>query len=482
MGWRVRMVGAGGFAALLWAAFYPGLSWLAWPALAGLFWVISGWGAKRGAAIGALAGFVFFTLTFTSVLQLRPFIGALAIPLWILLAAYAALYPAVFGAVVGRWPSPLAWAGAWTLLEMARATGPFGVAFGSLPGAMAVPPLVGAAGIGGPWLLSLAAAWTGACLAARTRGRRLWLALALLGPALLLLGSGVVPDTEQVGTLRVAVVQTGVPQEQRLDPGQVPEMMDRYRGLLEGLDEPLDLVVFPESVLPVPLRTRPEHLEEFKAAARRLNAELLVGTGDLWEGEVYNSTLLLDEQGEIVGLYDKMHLVPFGEYLPARDLWEGAGLDPLLQELLPRDLAHGSRGDPIGRYGVLICFESQFPALARRSVAQEAQLLVVPTNDAWFGDNRVLWDHFAFGALRAAEQGRAFIHATSTGVTGVFDPAGRLLEKLPLQEPGVLYVELPLRRGQTPYGVVGDWPVLGLAVLLVVVGVVWEERGRRSAF
>ncbi len=479
MEWRLRVAGAGGFAALLWAAFYPGLSLLVWPAMAGLFLVLSGRGARRGAVAGAVAGFVFFALTFTSVFELWTFVGPLAAPLWVLAAVYGALYMAVLGAAVGRWSSPLVGAGTWVLLEMVRAAGPFGVAFGSLPVALAVPPLVGAAAIGGAWLLSLAAAWTGACLAAGARRSRHWIALAILGPAVLLVGAGVGSDTEQTGTLQAAVVQTGVPQEQRLDPRQVPALMERYADLLSRLEGPVDFVVFPETVLPVPLRAEPDYLVPFQEAARRLGAELLVGTGDWREGKIYNSVLLLDRDGEVAGIYDKTHLVPFGEYLPARDLWESLGLGPLLEELLPHDLAHGQRSDSLGIYGVQICFESQFSAGARRLVAQGAEILVVPTNDAWFGEHRMLWEHFAFGALRAAEQGRAFVHATSTGVSGAFSPTGQLLGKLPLGEPGVLHVALPLHRGTTPYAAVGDWPVLGLAVLLLVGGVLWEERARR---
>ncbi len=474
------MAGAAGCAALLWAAFYPGLCLLVLPALAGLYLLLAGKGVKPGAVVGAWAGLVFFLLTFIPVLELRDFVGMLAVPLWLLLAAYAALYMAALGAVVGRWPSPLVWAGAWTLLEMARAAGPFGVAFGSLPVALAAPPLVGAAGMGGVWFLSLSAAWAGACMGAGT-GRRLWLAAALVGPAALLVGAGMVPETEQTGAVQVAVVQTGIAQEQRLDPGQVSELMDRYETLLSSLEGPLDLVVLPETILPLPLRLHSEHLAPFRETARQLESELIVGTGDQRGGTVYNSALLVDRAGELAGIYDKKHLVPFGEYLPARTFWEAVGLGPLLQELLPWDLAHGLHVGPVGRYGVQICFELQFPAGARRLASEGAELLVVPTNDAWFGQARVLWEHFAFGALRAAEQGRALVHSTSTGVSGAFDPRGRLVGRLPLAEPGVLYVELELRRGQTPYGVVGDWPVGGLAVLLVVGGAVWKKRRSCSA-
>jgi len=473
---------AAGSAALLWGAFYPGLSVLVWPALGGLFWSLSGRGGSSGAKLGMVAGLTYFALTFSSILQLWNFVGALALPLWILLAVYAALYMAVFGAAVGRWRSPLVWAGAWMLLEVARVAGPLGTAFGTLPGALAVPPWVGAAAVGGPWLLSFAASWTAGCAVAGWRGRRAWLLLALLGPGILFSASGLAPHTEQVDTLRVAIVQTGVTQEDRLDAGQVPQLMDHYRSLLGEIEQPVDLVVFPETVLPVPLPDRPELMEAFQQAAQRLDADLLVGTGDRRDDGVYNSTLLVSPEGEVVGSYDKMHLVPFGEYLPARGLWEAVGLGPLLRDLLPHDLAPGGSDEPIGAYGVRICFESQFPKLARRSVAHEAELLVVPTNDAWFGRDRLLWDHFAFGALRAAEQGRAFIHATTTGWSGAFDPRGRLAGDLPLLEPDVLYVQLPLHRGRTPYAVVGDWPVLALAAVLVAGGIAWERRYTRSQF
>lgn len=467
-------------AVLLWAAFYPGLHWLAWFGLAGALWAVAGQGVKRGMLTGALVGFVFFLLGFSFLLELWPFVGPLTAPLWLLLALYASLYVAVLGGVGGRWASPPILAGAWVLLEAARGAGPFGTTFSSLPGALAASPFVRVVGLGGPWILSLAVAWTAACLAVGVRRRR-WLPMALLGPMIVLAGLWFPEATQDVGTLKAALVQTGVPQEERLDPGSVPQLMERYEALLAKLDGPLDLVVFPESVLPVPLRTQSAYLVPFQQAARRLDADLLVGAGEWRDGKMYNSTLLLNGEGDVIGVYDKQRLVPFGEYLPARRLWEALGLGPLLERLLPMDVAHGALGAPVGRYGVKICFESQFPSGIRRLVAEQAELLVVPTNDAWFGEARLLWEHFIFGALRAAEQGRAFVHATSTGVTGAFGPSGELLATLPQGDRGVLYVELPLRRGSTPYGIVGDGPVLGIAALLLLGGLFGQFRRTRAS-
>ncbi len=478
MGWKLHAAAAVTSAVLMWAAFYPGFYWLAWPGLAGALWAIAGQGVKRGILTGALVGLVFFLLAFSFLLELWRFVGPLAAPLWVLLALYASLYVTVLGGVGGRWASPPVLAGSWVLLEAARGAGPFGATFGSLPGAMATSPFVRAAGLGGPWILSLAVAWTAACLAVGVRRRR-WLPMALLGPVVVLVGLWIPEATQDAGTLQTAVVQTGVPQEERLDPASVPQLMERYEALLERLEGPLDAVVFPESILPIPLRTQSAYLAPFQEAAQRLDADLLVGSGEWRDGKMYNSTLLLNGEGDIVGVYDKQHLVPFGEYLPARGLWETLGLGALLAQLLPSDVAHGALGDPVGRYGVSICFESQFAYGARHLVAEEAQLLVVPSNDAWFGEARLLWEHFAFGALRAAEQGRAFVHATSTGVTGAFGPNGQLLATLPLGVEDILYVELPLRRGQTPYGVVGDGPVLGIAALLLLGGILWEIRRTR---
>ena len=195
----------------------------------------------------------------------------------------------------------------------------------------------------------------------------------------------------------MTLVQPGFSQEEKLDRENLPQLLLRYRELLSGIQGPVDLVVVPENALPAFLLEESQYLAPFRETARRLSCDLLVGTGVRREEGVFNSVLLIRPSGEVAGAYDKVRLVPFGEYLPARGLWRALGLGPLLARLLPYDLVPGAGPQPLGPYGIMICFESQFPSLARGLAAKGAPVLIVPTNDAWFGRSRFLREHFAMG-------------------------------------------------------------------------------------
>lgn len=472
---RARIFLLGCFAASLWGAFSPGWGWLAWLAPAPYFLALQGLGLKRGVLGGLVGGLAFFALELSPILALWPFLRALSVPAWLLLSAYGALFFAALGGLVGWWDSPLVWAGAWALLEGARAAGPLGFSFGALPVALVETPFLAAAAWGSPFL-SLAMAWTGAWLARGLRRPRL-LPWTLLGPASLGLLALLTPSPEKTGELQVALVQPGFLQEEKLDPDNLPQLLARYRELLSGIQGPVDLVVVPENALPAFLLDKPQYLAPFQETARRLSCGVLVGTGVRREERVFNSVILIGPQGEVEGIYDKVRLVPFGEFLPARGLWRALGLGPLLERLLPYDLSPGTGPRPLGPYGIMICFESQFSSLARVLAAKGAQVLILPTNDAWFGRTRFLWEHFAMGALRAVECGRGLLQVAQTGITGGFDGRGHPIGMLPPWGEGVLEITVPLYRGRTPFVRWGDIPGLALMGVLVLLGV-WGGRFR----
>lgn len=453
------------------------MSWLGWLALVPFLWALDGAGMRRGAAVGATFGVLFFALEFSSLLSLRPFVGGVAFLVCGALAVYGALFAVVFAGVGGIRASPLLWAGAWTLLEVARAAGPLGFTFGSLAAAVSGTPFLSASALGGPWLLSLGVAWTAGCLARGLRRRR-WLSGAALGPLLLLALAWASPALPPQGALTVALVQPNIPQADRLDPERLPDLVARYQELLAGIAPPLDLVVVPENALPAFLRQEPEHLALFQDAARRLNATLMVGTGDFRSGRVYNTMLVLSPAGEVVGTYAKTHLVPFGEYVPGREIWRRLGLGRVIDPLLPFDQSPGEEVRPVANLGIMICFESTFPGISRELVQKGAEVLITPTNDAWFGRTRILWEHYALGALRAAETGRAFLQAGQTGFTGGWGPRGEDLGQFPPWTKGTLTLRIPLHTGLTPYARLGDGPALAVAGGLAALGLALKKRPR----
>jgi len=231
----------------------------------------------------------------------------------------------------------------------------------------------------------------------------------------------------------------------------------------------VDLIALPENVRPWLLDER-EHLALFQDAAIEVGASVLVGTAEFRAGKIYNTVLVLSPGGEVMGTYAKTRLVPFGEYVPGRGLWEKIGLGPLIAPLLPFDQTPGEEVRPVGNLGIMICFESTFPGVSRALARAGAEVLLVPTNDAWFGRTRLLWEHYALGALRAAETGRTLVQIGQTGVSGAWGPDGREIERLPPWTRGTAVLEVPLRTGSTPYVRAGDGPVLGLAGILLVLG------------
>lgn len=466
-----------GGAGLLWASFFQGFGFLSWIALVPFFLALDGAGAKRGLALGFLFGFAFFALEFSSLGSLRPFIGPMAYAVILLLAIYGGIFLGAFGALAGWRSSPLFWAGLWTLLEAGRGAGPLGFTFGSVPAALAGTPFVAAAGIAGPWLLSLAVSLTAAILVKSRRRPKLFAASLLIPLFLWALGQAL-PEPKTLGTVRLALVQANISQADRLDRRKLPEIISRYERLLANAPRDVDLIVIPENATPAFLRIEREYLDPFARAAEEKGVPLMVGTADIEQGEVRNTMLLLTPEGRESVAYAKTHLVPFGEYVPGRSLWKRLGLAAVIDQFLPFDQTPGERLEPVGIYGVVICFESSFPGPTRVVARKGAEVILVSTNDAWFGRTRILWEHYAMGSLRAAETGRIVVQAGQTGVTGAWRPNGKEIARFPLEE-GVFVLEVERLAGRTPYVVVGDFPILVLAGVLGLLGLKkWGPRPR----
>ncbi|HEC62879.1 MAG TPA: apolipoprotein N-acyltransferase, partial [Candidatus Acetothermia bacterium] len=373
------------FIATLWGSFSPGWGWLAWLAPAFFYLAVQGTGIRGGLVWGGSLGVLFFALELQPLFALRPFLGPMAMLPWFALALYGGLFFAGLGAVVGWRKNALVWAGAWALLEAARGAGPLGFSFGALPQTLVGTPFLSAAAWGGPALLSLAIAWTGAALTQGLRRPRFVLT-ALLGPGTLALLAFLPLPSQPAGELTVALVQPGFSQLEKLERDNLPVLLERYRELLSQVPAEAELVAVPENVLPGFLLEETELMAPFQETARRLSVPVLVGTGTRQASRVYNSVLLLSPEGTPEDVYHKRRLVPFGEYLPGREIWRRLGLEPLLLRYLPYDLAFGPSSQPLGNLGVMICFESLFPGLSRELVLKGAEALFVLTNDAWFGE------------------------------------------------------------------------------------------------
>ncbi len=246
------------------------------------------------------------------------------------------------------------------------------------------------------------------------------------------------------------------------------------------LQPPLDLVVWPEGMLQsdVPYSSTAD-AAEIAGLARRLGATVVVGVDqDVGAVHYYNEVVAWSPQGEIEGTYVKNHLVPFGEYVPARSLIQRF-FD--LKDV-PRDAIRGHSPGILhtsaGPLGVMISFEVFFDDRARDAVRAGGQILIVPTNTASYRSTQVPTQEVAAARMRAWETGRWTLQVTPTGYTAVISPDGRVLQTTSLDEQRVLTANVPREDGRTVYVGIGDLPFLIASAL--ALGGAWVLARRRA--
>jgi apolipoprotein N-acyltransferase len=228
------------------------------------------------------------------------------------------------------------------------------------------------------------------------------------------------------------------------------------RGAMEAQGQPPSIIVWPE--VPAPLYY--EEDERFRGyvnhLARMARAYLLVGVvAHTAEGAPLNSAVLVSPQGAEVSRYDKVNLVPFGEFVP----WPFGFAKHISTEV--GDFAAGRRVvvSPAGshRIGTFICYESVFPNFVRKFAASGAEVLFNISNDGWFGKSAARWQHLEIVRMRAAENRRWILRATNDGITATIDSAGRLRGTLPLYVAATSYTGFDYESSQTVYTRWGDW-------------------------
>ncbi len=326
---------------------------------------------------------------------------------------------------------------------------------------------------------------------------RRWLAPALAAVVLVALaGYGVwrlaQTPTTFVDGVRLRLVQPNIQQDQRFNYSQRHAVMDRYVALSDragttnsgGLSEVTHLI-WPESAFPFFLTREADALAQI---AKLLPDGTVLITGGVRAPETvptqavkraYNSVYVLDHDASILSIYDKVHLVPFGEYLPLHDVLERIGLTQLVR--VPGGFIPGDRRRAIAvprapRFLPLVCYEIVFPGEAVPRGERPGWMLNL-TNDGWFGRSTGPYQHLQQARVRAIEEGLPLVRAANTGVSAVIDPVGRIVSSLPLGTEGVLDSALPRALLPTPYSRWGDGPT----ALLVMAGLMLVLRWRRRA-
>ncbi|WP_097932946.1 apolipoprotein N-acyltransferase [Streptomyces sp. rh207] len=488
---------AGALPALAFPA--PGLWWFAYVALVPWLLLIRTAHSPRRAALDGWIGGIGFIIAVHHWLMpsLHVFIVLLAALLGLLWAPWGLLVSRLLGgapsasravAAVVVVPS------GWLMIELVRSWEGLGGPWGLLGASQwEVAPALRVASVGGVWLVSLLvlAVNTGAALLVADRAARTTAGVLLVVCALSVAAmSAWAPRPTDTGTVRIAVVQPGVVE----GPGSVARRFDRGEELTRSLEgRGVDLVVWGESSIGAGAWERPETARRLAELSRRVGADLLVNvdarqTDGSGRSGIFKSAVLVGPDGPTGDRYDKMRLVPFGEYVPARSLlgWatsvgKAAGEDRLRGDRqVVMTLPDGARGL---RIGPLVCFETAFPDMSRRLVRDGAQVIVAQSATSTFQDSWAPAQHASLGALRAAENGRPMVHATLTGISAAYGPRGeRVGSPLGTDASAAEVFDLPLARGSTLYGRLGDWPVYGaLAALAVLCAVEGLRALRRPA-
>lgn len=295
----------------------------------------------------------------------------------------------------------------------------------------------------------------------------------LFGTASLLLSRSLPETYPTTGSVRL--VQPNAPQDQKWDPSMMPVFFDRLVAFTAQTPHP-DLIIWPETAVPTLLDYAGPAFQVMAEAAG--GTEMAVGIQRSEGPRSYNSLVHLDGAGQVAAIYDKHHLVPFGEYVPGGNVAARFGLRGFAaQQGDGYSAGPGPQVIDFGKLGLalpLICYEAVFPQDMRGTPVRPDFLLQI-TNDAWFGDYAGPYQHLAQARMRAIEQGLPMARVANTGVSAMIDPNGRTIADLPLGEAGFVDVALPAPLPPTVYGVWGDGPLV--PVLLVwALGIAWSQR------
>jgi apolipoprotein N-acyltransferase len=276
--------------------------------------------------------------------------------------------------------------------------------------------------------------------------------------------------TSFVPGVRMRIMQPNLTQDERFNYGAKQQVMRRYLALSDRATGPetsgvkdVTHLIWPESAFPFYLAREADALAQIAALlARRTvlitGAVRAAGMAPSGSVRAYNSVYVIDRDGSIAGIYDKVHLVPFGEYLPFADFLEGFGLLSLTK--MPGGFLDGDRRRLMTVPGApsmlpLICYEVIFPDEAVPRTERPGWLLNL-TNDGWFGISTGPYQHFQQARVLAIAEGLPLVRAANTGISAVVDPLGRIIKDLPLGTEGVLDSALPQPIAPTPYARLGD--------------------------
>lgn len=406
----------------------------------------------------------------------------------IVLVLVLALFPLAVGIALHLLSKPKSWLRAllipllWMAAEYGRSFVLGGFPWLSVGYSQLAAPLEGLAPLAGVFAVGFVLMLIAACAAMAFADKSLPAFVAAVLLLLICIPSRQLSFTTPVGQpFSVALVQGNIPQLTKFDPGLMHSHLGHYIDLTVRRSE--SVIIWPETAIAfMEDDVKTTTLEPLDRLLKQRGQTLVTGipAGDLSAGIYYNGVIAI---GKGEGRYYKHHLLPFGEYLPMRDVFN------IFRDYVDIPLSDFSRGDAVQRpiltqqvpAGVSVCFEAAFGRDIRRALPA-AQYLINVSNDGWFEDSIAADQHLQMNRMRALEMGREMARATNNGITVFIDSKGRITKRLPRFERGVLSGYVQPHIGQTPYAAYGDRLfVIGLcayAFLLIVFALLM--RGRRD--
>lgn len=487
---KFRTMALSAASGLLLAASFPkiNLHFVAWFALVPLLFALRGQSVKAGFWLGEITGIAYFAGTVYWVTDSVYFYGGIpllpASLITLILCAYLALYTALFAAacvhIMDNRPAllPLAAPLLWTALELART-----YVFSGFPWSLlgytqySVLPIIQISDITGVYGVSFLIVLINASIVEFTVCRKNYTSLIMAIVALvttLTYGYTRLQTADQAEGIKVTVVQGNIEQDKKWNPAYQKEVISVYRRLtLEAIKKHPDLVIWPETATPFHFNGRfgddKPLSDELVAFVKQIRVPLLFGspTFELLPNRhiiSHNSAFLLSEDGQVGAEYSKMHLVPFGEYVPLKHILFFVG--KLTQAIgdtqtghvytvmtIPyRDQDHRKEAS----LSTVICYEIIFPDEVRRFVDQGAAVLTTITNDAWFGNTAAPYQHFSMAVFRAVENRVPVARAANTGISGFIDARGNILQTSDIFTEAHLTSKLVPVSGKTFYTRYGD--------------------------
>lgn len=464
------------------------LEFLAWLGFIPLFSALKDSSRLKAFLLSFSCGLVFWVITVYWLMYVT-------VPGTIVLILYLALYFGVFGLIVRAIPfsGPRLFLipAMWVLLEYLRSQLLTGFPWALLGYSQYLNlPMIQIADIFGAWGVSFLVVMVNAALYFLISEKKIKSSIIPLVILIAVLSYGfyrlTTHDLKSASgkSIKVSVIQGNIPQELKWYPGARQEIMEKYIMLsrLAAQEKP-DLIVWPEAAVPVILEEEPAYYEMVCNLAKQVKTPLLFGAVTSRQGLYYNSALMVSPGGEMIGRYDKLHLVPFGEYIPLRKIL------PFLETIVPiGDISPGKEytlfnvnlpgvGHNLrSKFGVLICFEDVFPGLSRQFALRGAQFLVNITNDAWYQHSFASYQHFQASVFRAVENRVAVLRSANTGVTGFISPEGRIISLVRDTHSRELFVDgfklqsIPAKKGATSiYTRFGDWFIIVLCFLMGLI-------------